>query len=105
MALDPLKVFAALVAPVRWYMIQRLAAGKEMSASEFKAALGGTLENICRHLRALNAAGMVSSKPGADRRSPMYSIPAAFRQQQNEVDFGCCIVRIPGANAALGGKD
>jgi len=100
-----MKVFAALAVPSRWQIVCKLALAQRLSAGEVMTAVGGNQENVGRHLRVLRDAGVLAYEPGADRRVPLYSIPAAFRKQQNELDFGCCIVRIPGANAALGGKD
>jgi DNA-binding transcriptional ArsR family regulator len=104
-ALDPMKVFGALAVPLRWQIFQKLATG-EFSAGAMVGQVGSGLENVSRHLRRLTKAGVVKSRRGADGRSPLYSIPAAFQVRPGMIDYGCCIVRIPGvAGTELGGKD
>jgi DNA-binding transcriptional ArsR family regulator len=103
-SLDPVAICAALSAPSRWQMIGQLADGKELSASEMKTLVGGTLENVSKHLRTLRDAGVISSRYGRDGRAALYMIPHEFRMQLGVLHFGSCAFRVANARST-GGKD
>lgn len=93
--LDPVAVFFALGSDVRWPLLKLIANGEPYSVSEIAAALKRDMDGVGRHLRVLEAAGMVTHGYGAeDRRRVVYVIPEVFRQTPGHFDFGCCVVAL-----------
>ncbi len=88
--LDPAAFFAALGSAVRWEMVKRMADGTELSATDMAAALQRDFDGVRKHLQVLASAGVVACRPGADRRSVVYSVPAANRPQPGVLDYGFC---------------
>jgi predicted transcriptional regulator len=91
--LDPVTVFAALSSPTRWRLIQMMADGKMLSASQAALALGRQLDGLIKHLQVLRDAGLVNSKyKEQDRRCQLYYIPEVWRTEPEVLDFGFCIL-------------
>jgi len=86
--------FAAMGSAVRWPVIQMLASGKAMTATEVAAALRRDFDGVSKHLRILREAGVVASKEGDDRRQILFYIPAENRPEPGILDYGFCRIRI-----------
>jgi len=86
--------FAAMGSAVRWPVIQMLASGKAMTATEVAAALRRDFDGVSKHLRILREAGVVASKEGEDRRQILFYIPAENRPEPGILDYGFCRIRI-----------
>ena len=93
--LDPVAVFGALASEFRWAVLQRLATGQRLTASEVAAAFRREFDGVSKHLRLLRDAGVLASAVGEDRREAIYFIPAAFRATPGLLDYGVCQVRLP----------
>ncbi len=90
----PLGAFAALAEPQRWALLRLLATGEDLSCTEAARRVRKRVDGIAKHLRALRAAGLVSARPGADRREERYFIPAGFRPEPGVLDYGFAILRL-----------
>ncbi|MGC3991216.1 MAG: winged helix-turn-helix domain-containing protein [Chthoniobacteraceae bacterium] len=86
--------FAALGGKVRWPIIQMLASGRPMSATEVASALHRDFDGVSKHLRILREAGVIASTTGDDRRMVLFQIPAENRPEPGILDYGFCRVRI-----------
>ena len=65
---DPLsRVFSALADPTRRDIVARLAVG-DATVSELAAPYDLTIQAISKHLNVLEAAGLITKKPQAQRR-------------------------------------
>jgi len=98
--INPADLFFALGSEVRWPIFQLLADGQPRTATEVAAALGRDFDGVSKHLRLMSEAGVVSAKPGSDRRYLFFSIPPANRQMPGVVDYGICTVRVASAKSA-----
>jgi DNA-binding transcriptional ArsR family regulator len=91
--LDPVTVFAALSSPTRWRLMQMMADGKTLSATQAADAFGRQLDGLIKHLQILRDAGLVNPKyKEQDRRSQLYYIPEVWRTKPEVLDFGFCIL-------------
>ena len=88
------KALAVLGNPRRWLMVQMLASGRALTASQMAAALGHDFDGVSKHMRVLRAAGLLASRHGADRRLELYYIPEVFRPRPGILDYGFCMFRI-----------
>jgi len=86
--------FAALGGRVRWPIIQMLASGRPMSATEVASALHRDFDGVSKHLRILREAGVIASTTGEDRRMVLFHIPVENRPEPGILDYGFCRVRI-----------
>jgi hypothetical protein len=87
---DPAAFFAALGSPIRWALVQLMADGRELSATEAATALQRDFDGVRKHLQILSSAGVVASRAGADRRVVVYFVPAVNRPEPGLLDYGCC---------------
>jgi predicted transcriptional regulator len=81
---------AALGSPLRWQMVQMLAAGQVLRASDVAKTLGRDFDGVSKHLRLLREAGVVRSKPGEDKRYEWFYIPRLFRAEPAVLNYGWC---------------
>jgi DNA-binding transcriptional ArsR family regulator len=86
--------FAALGSAIRWPIVQMLATGKAMTATEVASALRRDFDGVSKHLRILREAGVVSSKTGEDKRLMLFFIPPEIRPQPGVLDYGFCRIRV-----------
>lgn len=93
--LDPVAVFAALASELRWAVLQMLATGQRLTASDVAAAFRREFDGVSKHMRVMRDAGVVSCEAGEDRRQAVYFIPAIFRATPGVIDYGVCQVRVP----------
>jgi predicted transcriptional regulator len=94
-SLNAIEVFEALGSKVRWPILQMLADAKPRTATEVASALGRDFDGVNKHLRVLEAAGLLVWTLGEDRRFVLYSVPEKYRRQPGMLDFGVCTVRLP----------
>lgn len=87
---NPAAFFAALGSPIRWALVKLMADGRELSATEAAGALDRDFDGIRKHLQILNAAGVIGSRTGADRRVVVYFVPAVNRPEPGVLDYGFC---------------
>jgi DNA-binding MarR family transcriptional regulator len=88
------RVFAALGSSVRWKLMRELAGGESKSVRQLTTAVRGHRDAVSRHLQIMERAGLVVSQPGVDRRYVFYFVPEQFRRSAEELDFGCCKVKL-----------
>ena len=91
-------VLQAIAHPMRWQILQLLASGKVMTGTEIAAALGKYADTVNKDLRVMRDAGALTCAPAADQRYQAYCIPAAFRKEMGQIDYGFCVFRIASAN-------
>ena len=99
--LKPLAVLQAIAHPLRWQILQLLASGNVMTGTEIAAALGKHADTVNKDLRVMRDAGAVTCAPAADQRYVAYSIPAAYRKEIGQLDYGFCVLRIASASPPL----
>jgi DNA-binding transcriptional ArsR family regulator len=88
-------VCRALGSPIRLRALRRmLEVGQPMSVSQLASRERQSADAMSRHLQVLEHAGVVASHPGVDRRCTCYFVPAKWRKGEDELDFGCCAVRL-----------
>jgi len=90
--LNPVDVFCALGSEVRWKIIEMLADGKALTASEVAAVLGRDFDGVSKQLRTMRECGVLASRAGEDRRHTRYYLPEEFRREPGALDFGVCWV-------------
>ena len=90
----PLKFHAQLTHPVRIWILRQLAQGKELSPKHVATAWKRKYRAINLHCQSLQEAGLVSWRPGEDRRMDVYFIPEQFRRDPGWLDYGFCRFRI-----------
>lgn len=95
--LDAAQTLAILGTPLRWQLMQMIAASGPQSANELATALKLNFNNVSKHLRILRDAGLLEIAPGEDRRFVLYSVPEVFKRAAGELDFGFCVFRLAGA--------
>ena len=88
--------------PARRRIIKALAKGEGRTASELRGATSKRLDATIKDCAALVALGfLVSVKDGQDARKRRYSlapsVPVAQTATGWELDFGCCVLRLRGA--------
>lgn len=89
----PPEFFAALGYPVRVWIVNRLASGAELTATQIAAELKCGFDAVNRHCKVLAQGGVVSSRTGTDRRSAVYLIPEPVRREPGVLDYGWCRFR------------
>ena len=90
--------FAALGNPMRWQVVQMLASGDALPASEVAAQLKRDFDGVSKHLRVMRAAGVLTShRCPVDGRLERYSIPKFVRVEPGVLDYGFCRLQVPGA--------
>lgn len=91
------KLIAAVGTPVRWGILGELAAGEPLMVKEIAERLKCSPALVSKHMAVLRKAGMVTVG-----RAGVYLIPPHFAMNTAErhVDFGHCLLRLPGANPA-----
>jgi DNA-binding transcriptional ArsR family regulator len=91
------QVIAAIGTPVRWGILGELSAGEPLMVVEIAERLKCSPTLVSKHMAVLRKAGMVSSN-----RAGQYRIPPHFvmNPAERHVDFGHCLLRLPGANPA-----
>jgi DNA-binding transcriptional ArsR family regulator len=89
------KLISALAAPVRWQILGELSAGEPLMVKELGERLNCSPTLISKHMAVLRRAGLVQVG-----RAGVYLIPPQFVRSTAErhVDFGHCLLRLPGAN-------
>ena len=87
--IDPLsRVFAALADPIRRDMVARLAAA-DATVGELAEPYAVSLQAVSKHLKVLEAAGLVSRSREAQRRpGPLDAQAAHLRQGHREREDG-----------------
>ena len=71
-----LKTFWALSDPVRLEILERVAAGSEVTVSRLAAVLPITRQAVARHLKTLEAAGLVNgSQEGREHKYHVDTVP------------------------------
>ncbi len=92
-------IFPIVADPIRRQLLETLAAGKPLAASQIAPGASRRLDAVLKHLAALKAAGLilVNSDP-VDRRRQLYSLSPAVTVRsvggRRELDFGCCVMRM-----------
>jgi predicted transcriptional regulator len=95
-ALSPVPVLFALANYIRWPILQMLADGREMMATQVANALGCDFDSIAKHLRIMRNAGVLGSRvPNEDRRLTLFYIPAKNRPAPGVLDYGFFTIRLP----------
>jgi DNA-binding transcriptional ArsR family regulator len=91
------KLIAAVGAPVRWGILGELSAGESLMVKEIAGRLKCSPTLVSKHMAVLRKAGMVTVG-----RAGVYLIPPHFviNTAERHVDYGHCLLRLPGANAA-----
>jgi DNA-binding transcriptional ArsR family regulator len=83
----------------RWRMLRALCAGEGMTVTELAEVIGCSVDMSSKHLKMLNAAGLVVRK-----RNRLYTLTPAYKPVPGEplLDFGHCVLRLDaaGVNAA-----
>jgi hypothetical protein len=90
----PLRFYAQLTHPVRIWILRQLAQGKELSPKHVAAAWKCKYRAVNLHCQSLQEAGLVSWRPGEDRRWDVYFLPEQFRREPGWLDYGFCRFRI-----------
>ena len=68
----------------------------QLTAAQIVAATGHKLNGVTKHLHLLLQAGIIQSRPAADRRVIEYYLPAKFRPEAGKLDFGIISVQVNG---------
>ena len=92
--LQPLTVLQAFNHPLRWAILQRLAPGTALTGTDLAKLLGEFPDTVNKALRVLRDAGVVTCAPSTDARYLAYTIPAAFRKEIGQLDYGFCVLRL-----------
>jgi DNA-binding transcriptional ArsR family regulator len=79
------KFVAAVGDPLRWRIVQTLAAGDPLMVIEIADRLGRSPGLISKHLARLRAGGLV-----VQGQARLYRIPKVFLQTPGTLDFGHC---------------
>ncbi|MEQ1858679.1 MAG: hypothetical protein ABMA13_01945 [Chthoniobacteraceae bacterium] len=90
----PLRFYAQLTHPLRIWIIRQLAQGVELSPKHVAKARGRKYRAVNLHCQSLHEAGVVSWRPGKDRRWDVYFIPEGIRREPGWLDYGFCRFRI-----------
>ena len=91
----PLGFYAQLTHPVRIWILQQLAKGKELTPKQVATAWGRKYRAINLHCQSLHEAGLVSWRRNEnDGRSDIYFMPEQFRREPGWLDYGFCRFRI-----------
>ena len=93
--------FRVMGEPVRLRLLQELALG-ERSVSQLASRLGTTQPNVSKHLKLMQAAGLVARR--ADRNSAFYSIADDSVFELCEIVCGKLAERLSSQAQALGGR-
>jgi hypothetical protein len=94
-------IFELMRDPARRRIVKSLARGAGRTASDLRGVTGKRLDATIKDCAALVAQGfLVSVKDGQDGRKRCYSLAPAVPLAQTptgwEMDFGCCLLRLPG---------
>ena len=92
-------VFAMLADPVRRQLLETLAAGIPRGASSLAPGVSRRLDAALKHLTALRDASLVVTQDDPrDRRRQLYSLSPDITvrptERGQEIDFGCCVLRV-----------
>lgn len=83
--------------PIRWGILQILSDGKPVTAMDLAWRLKADPDNTAKHLRVLELAGLISSRPGQDARLRLYAFRTGFEATEQDgmrlYDFGFCVLR------------
>lgn len=90
----PAEFFAALGYPIRIWIVQQLAQGRELTATDVAAEWKRGFDSINEHCKTLAKAGVVSARHGTDKRSTVYFIPEYVRREPGHLDYGWCRFRV-----------
>ncbi len=90
----PEKFYAQLTHPVRIWILQQLAQGRELTPKQVAAAWNRKHRAINLHCQSLHEAGLIAWRPNTDRRSDIYFMPEQFRREPGWLDYGFCRFRI-----------
>lgn len=78
-------------------MVNIMADGRTLSATELAAVMKRDLDGIIKHLRILLDAGLLSRKQSEqDARFLLYYMPQAFRPRPGVLDYGSCVIYLSG---------
>lgn len=84
----------ALSHPFRVWLVRRLLDRAESTATEVGRERGRKFFTVNTHCKTLRDAGVIASRPGQDRRSEVYFIPAENRREPGWLDYGWCRFRV-----------
>ena len=89
----------ALGNPIRWGILQILSDGKPAAAMDLARRLKADQDNVTKHLRVLELAGLIFSRPGQDARLRLHGFRPAFEAGEQDgmrlYDLGFCVLRFP----------
>ncbi|RYD81952.1 MAG: ArsR family transcriptional regulator [Verrucomicrobiaceae bacterium] len=101
--LNPVRVMRAMGNPIRWGILQILSDGKPAAAMDLARHLKADPDNVAKHLRVLELAGLISSRPGQDARLRLYAFRSTLEMEEKEgmrlYDLGFCILRFQSPSA------
>ena len=82
---DPAPVFAALGDATRLELVSRLGDGRARSIAQLTHGLGLTRQGVTKHLRVLEQAGIVSSRP-VGRENQFTYLPEPIERVRSYLD-------------------
>jgi DNA-binding transcriptional ArsR family regulator len=85
------KVLTAIGSPIRWRILQQLAAGEQLMVAEIAERIGQSADNTSKQLAVLRDVGVVTAG-----RNRLYQLQPQFIADKTErlLDFGWCLLRM-----------
>ncbi len=95
--INPVRATRAMGNPIRWGILEILSEGKPVAGIDLARRLKADPDNVAKHLRVLELAGLIFARPGQDARLRIYGFRPGLEAGEQDgmrlYDLGFCVLK------------